>query len=481
MAVTESVESLSVSQHAWVRWARDGSFWLIVATLAWAPFPLGSNREWSWSILTLSIAFCWLPWAIWGWTTPEAQYENLRRLGIPLTLAGLTLVWATIQALPIVPSGWVHPNWPVTASLLHRAVPGVISLNPWRTLSEVTKLSTYIAVAWMVFSLTRKADRARQLLDAIIAIGAAYALYTFALGMLGLEQYALFYSLPREPTLLAGPFVLHNSFATFEGLAVLASVARLIESANGKILASKGLRRWALTTLQFTLGSGILFVIATILTISALVASASRGGAFSTLCALIAMALPFAFLLKRGAERKWALIGAGAVSAVLIMLVWISGDTLTGRIEDLIDAGNVDGIRVALWAAAQRMVTNAPYLGLGLGTFQDAYPMYATQIYPFIMDKAHSDYLEFAAGLGLPAALFWWGAMLWSAVQMGRGIFNRRKDRIYPVVGLGATILVAVHSSVDFSLQIPAVAITYAALLGIGLAQSYSTPKRTSG
>ena len=61
-------------------------------------------------------------------------------------------------------------------------------------------------------------------------------------------------------------------------------------------------------------------------------------------------------------------------------------------------------VKIALWSAAQRMITSAPFLGLGLGTFQDAYPMYATQMLPFIMDKAHSDYLEFAAGLGLP----WW-------------------------------------------------------------------------
>jgi len=187
------------------------------------------------------------------------------------------------------------------------------------------------------------------------------------------------------------------------------------------------------------------------------------------------MALSFIFILNRGADRKLVLISAAAVLCLLVVLVWISGDTLTGRYEDLIDAGNPDTIRVALWAAARRMITNAPFLGLGLGTFQDAYPMYATQTFPFIMDKAHSDYLEFAAGLGLPAALCWWSAILWLAVQMGLGIFRRRRGRIYPLVGLGATILVAVHSAVDFSLQVPAVAVTYAALLGVGLAQSYST------
>ena len=39
-------------------------------------------------------------------------------------------------------------------------------------------------------------------------------------------------------------------------------------------------------------------------------------------------------------------------------------------------------------------------------------------------------------------------------------------------------MLVALHALVDFSLQIPAVAVTYAALLGIGVAQATPSPKR---
>ena len=40
---------------------------------------------------------------------------------------------------------------------------------------------------------------------------------------------------------------------------------------------------------------------------------------------------------------------------------------------------------------------------------------------------------------------------------------------------VAATALVALHSLVDFSLQIPAVAIMYATILGIGYAQAFPT------
>jgi hypothetical protein len=43
------------------------------------------------------------------------------------------------------------------------------------------------------------------------------------------------------------------------------------------------------------------------------------------------------------------------------------------------------------------------------------------------------------------------------------------------MVAVGATVLVALHSLVDFSLQIQAIALSYAMLLGVGVAQSESS------
>ena len=54
---------------------------------------------------------------------------------------------------------------------------------------------------------------------------------------------------------------------------------------------------------------------------------------------------------------------------------------------------------------------------------------------------------------------------------------RRRRDAVYPCIGFAATTLVAAHSLVDFSLQIPAVALTYSLLMGAACAQSWSTRK----
>jgi O-antigen ligase len=88
---------------------------------------------------------------------------------------------------------------------------------------------------------------------------------------------------------------------------------------------------------------------------------------------------------------------------------------------------------------------------------------------------AHDTYLEVLQGLGL---LF--GSMLVAAVVMlvlrcVKGAMTREMNELIPCVAASAAVLLGFHSLVDFSLQIQAIAITFMALLGAGVAQSVSS------
>jgi O-antigen ligase len=190
---------------------------------------------------------------------------------------------------------------------------------------------------------------------------------------------------------------------------------------------------------------------------------------------LIALLVLSSMIAGKRSTTRWAYAGLLAIGLITIILFLVNGDTLQARFNQLVEAGGIDEIRQALWASAEHMIGDAPWLGLGLGTFENAYPMYADQVYPFVMDKVHNDYLELAAGWGLPATIAWISAIGWCAFLCVRGVFVRRRHRIYPLVAAGATALVAFHSAFDFSLQIPAVALTYAVILGLGLAQAFPT------
>lgn len=70
-------------------------------------------------------------------------------------------------------------------------------------------------------------------------------------------------------------------------------------------------------------------------------------------------------------------------------------------------------------------------------------------------------------------------AIAWCAGLCLVAVFRRQRAQIYPIVAVASTVTVALHALLDFSLQIPAIAALYAAILGMGVAQSWSAePKR---
>jgi hypothetical protein len=91
-----------------------------------------------------------------------------------------------------------------------------------------------------------------------------------------------------------------------------------------------------------------------------------------------------------------------------------------------------------------------------------------------IWQQAHNSYLEVFQGLGL---IF--GSMLVASVVLlvwkcGKGAIARQQITV-PCIAIGVAFLVGVHSLVDFSLQMQAVALTFMAILGAGVAQSMSS------
>ena len=65
-------------------------------------------------------------------------------------------------------------------------------------------------------------------------------------------------------------------------------------------------------------------------------------------------------------------------------------------------------------------------------------------------------------------------------MRVGRAALTRRSSATAALVTVGATVIVALHSFVDFSMQIQAVALTWTALLAAGVAQSWSSRVNTS-
>jgi O-antigen ligase len=457
------------------------AFRFFVGIIAWAPFPLGSNRPWSWSLLVLLIVFCWLLWCCSIWRKPEIAIPLVDDLRGPLILALLAITWAVIQVTPVASLTWISPVWHTTETLLGGKVAATISVSPWRSTTELMKLASYAMAAWLARVFARAPSRAYELLDAVIVIGAAYAAYGFVLFMIGQSQFEFFYGLPLQQIAheFPGPFVGRNNFATYEGLIALCAGSRLITKTWSHVDTHHGPKARLLSAAHYLVGKGAVLLVAALLSVSAVIMTGSRGGNLATWSAAFALLLMGLGLARRQRRGSSALAVAFCVIAAAFALLAINGTTLAARVDDMV--GTTDVTRLLLWNAALKMIHEAPLTGWGLGTYQLVYPLYATNSMHFFMDKAHNDILEFAAGFGLPAAFLWWGLLAWLVVICGRGVIVRRRHRMLPALGLAATILVSIHSIFDFSLQMPAVALTYAVILGMGVAQAFPTTKQMEG
>jgi O-antigen ligase len=385
----------------------------------------------------------------------------------------LAIAWAAIQVTPIASSNWLSPVWHGTASITGEKAASTISISPWRSTTELMKLASYIMAAWLARVFAQSSGGAYRLLDTIIIIGALYAAYGFALSLTGQSQFELFYGVAMQQTVheFPGPFVNRNNFATFEGLVALCAGSRLTARIWTYADTAQEMRARILSILHYLAGKGAVWLVATLLAFSAVVMTGSRAGNLATWFAALALLFVGFGLASRQKRKGLAMAFISCAIAAGLGLLAVNGATLADRLNDM--AGTTDTTRLLLWDAALKMVQHAPYTGWGLGTYQLVYPLYATASMHFFMDKAHNDFLEFMAGFGLPAAILWWGSLVWLALLCARGIFLRRRHRVLPATALGASILVAIHSIFDFSLQMPAIALLYAAILGVGVAQAF--------
>src|SRR5262249_48999557 len=137
--------------------------------------------------------------------------------------------------------------------------------------------------------------------------------------------------------------------------------------------------------------------------------------------------------------------------------------------------GVQDMDRTQSWQIIRSGIEASPWLGHGFGTFEEAFPLYRDDRLDSrrFWDKAQNTYLETALDMGIPATLCLLIGLGGIDVQCFMGLSRRRRERrIFPAIGLSATALVGLHSLYDFSMQIPAVATTFAFIIAMALTES---------
>ncbi len=410
---------------------------------------LGANRPVSWSLLSVFVTALFTLQLLISFINPVPL--QIKRAAGPAVCVGIAILWATLQVTPGLPAALAHPVWEFVPD-----APSFISADPGKGRHAVMRMCLYAMVFVMLLraaTQVERATKAMRLIAVFSTVLALFGLYAFATGT------NLLLGDTASGAVVQAGFVNRNSYATYAVFGALANIACYLEIADRRDDNLRGrLERFFAGAWVFALGA--------LICAGALSLTQSRAGAGAGLIGLLVFLL--AWRSGRGGRDRVMLAVIG------VTLVFIAATSATGLLKRLIATDATDG-RFQIYPAVREAIMDRPLLGHGAGAFQDAFRSYVPPAGAVgEWDMAHSTWLELAFGLGLPVAGVFILAQVLIVIRLWRGARKRRENRVFACLALGCASAAGFHSIFDFSLQMPAIAALYAAILGIGFAQSFT-------
>lgn len=432
-----------------------GLFYILIL---WMPVPLGSNRPVFWAvnaILSLVIFALLVLDETIGRRSRAPSRPAL--LGL-LTLTAVPLAYMLFQAAPFTPS-FLHAGEWQRVNAEGVAAPGSISVNPSATYLAASFFVT-TALAGIVAARIASAPRRAATLLYVVLIGSGIVA-GWGLAALSLDVPQTILGGEGAGTALTSFFVNRNTAATYIGLGLVTAVALLAR----RLVESSGSERFLAALIDFPRRAGIHLAIVVFFAV-ALFATASRAGVLAGLFGAFVV-----FVIgTRGAGRSTR-IAMGSTLFIAAAVLLLLGET-SGVFFSRLAALDLTDARWQLYRDTLDAVLARPIFGYGAGTFADFFPAFHSAGLPRdgIWLEAHNTYLETAAELGLPMFLLSLGGLVIIAARCFRAAWFNSDPVPAALAATGAVVIVAAHSLLDFSLQIQAVAVLFAVLLGAGAA-----------
>lgn len=405
----------------------------LLLLLVLTPLPYGTVEVWSttlWELLILGLVL------FWGLDMVVAGRWLFSRNPLVLPMLGL-LVWGVVQLAP----------WSATS----------LSFDPYATLQATIKLLAALLFFWLFATFVNTEERRHVAAKVIVLVCTLIALIAIGQSYLGklVWQRAAF-----------GPFVNRNHFA---GFLVMGS------GLAGGLLFGRGTRREWLAV----------YASALLLMIAGVVMSASRGGVLALVAALL-------FLLVVAAPTWGTQPGKEKGASVLGWVVRTAGVLLLGLGTLAVASGLVgsEGLvanfaqldketqttaaaydrysRRDIWQASWQLVQAHPLTGVGLGAFPVAYTRYDQSSGSQRVEQTHNDYLQILTDAGAVGGGLALVFVLLLLVRGFHALNTRDKRRRALVLGaLTGCFALAVHSVVDFNLQVTVNAQLFLALCAL--------------
>ncbi len=434
--------------------------WSIFAVVALAPLPLGSNRPFFWALWAAAAGGIGL-WFVLAVRVADEEFRVPVRAfrGLAAGFAAVFLAML-VQILPIgelLPITFSNQSGETVRTATLSAAPG-------ETVFALLRWGTYGVVFFVMLQAGVQEKRSRMLLRGLLLVAVAEGAYALvALTQLG--DTILFFDKRYYHGAATGTFVNRNSLATFLGLGIVLAVALATRrAAGGDERGRNGRKPPKVDRVRLLLLAAAIFLL-----FAALVATQSRMGLFATMAGVVVV------LLLRPAGNL--AVTAGLILAGAVAVAFFYG---SGVAERALTTEASLQYRLALYRQAIDMILDRPLLGHGAGAFALTFPPFHTPALDMSVtwDHAHSTYLALWAGLGVVAGTIPMVLVATICVVIFRRSFSRGRPSVESAAALGATATVALHSILDFSLEIQGVALFYTALLAIGAARPIGVAAR---
>lgn len=426
---------------------------LVVLLVMLSPIPFGSNRPFFWALSGMVVGIGAVGYFFFSGRSRDGLRIPLSKIGISALLWGLLLAWLVVQ---VIPFGAVLP--PFSIALVGGTITtDTISTAPGATWLMLIRIATYGLFFALALEAGAKESRSRLMLTIIFWAIVGHAGFS----LLQLTQFGdTILGLPKLAYMgvATGTFVNRNSFATFLAMGLSIGVSLLPATITAERARNENIVDKVFRSFFWIAG---LFVI-----MIALLATESRMGLFAGILGAFVILL---VVLKQ--SRHWKILVPAAIvlsAGLALLVVWTFGQGVLERALSL--EGSSEG-RMDLYIQVWDVIMTRPWFGYGGGAFSLFFPAFFGPPLNLVgfYDKAHNTYLALFSELGIPA-----GALL---IVASLTLFCRivwaqiRGETLNParLAAIGVMLTCAIHSLVDFSLEIQANSFLFVAIVALGL------------
>lgn len=416
------------------------------------PLAVGTVHIWS---ATLMLAI-----ALLAYSALVLGRSRRRRslLLFPMGVALLSVCGFTLLQLVPLPPFLIRVLNPGAAELFDYVLSGTglwgegnwrsLSLAPPATAVELIKFMAYVLAFMVVVNYFNDRHRARRLMKAVAWCGFAVTLVGFfsklfvAKAIFGIHPVA-------QGTFFFSTFVNPNHLAGFLGLCSPVALGLALSARERQDRALYGF-------MGVIAGVGVFM-------------SLSRGGIVAFLAGCIFL---FVFAATRRSRklRRVALVQALA-AGVLVLAGYLAYDTVIKELKTLGDVKAVaEEVKIRSWAGTLPMMADHPVVGIGRGAYATVYPRYKTVQSDRTFTHPENQVLQNLVEWGPLVGVLFIGMFVLAFL-----LALSRARQSYSMGGcLAGIFIVALHSLVDFNLEVGGVAMPFVIVLGILAASPFT-------